>query len=200
MSDGLSGDRTGEKLGTGIDLGQLRTVEFPQASKHPYLNHASYGPIPQCYVRAATVALREMSSASLGDVTAYVFDKAQDVRRAAADIMKCSDQDIALVHSTSEGIGLVAQGLDWRPGDEVVSYELEHPNAVYPWKNLADRGVVTKFVPDRGFRFEMEDVESLVTSRTRVVCISLVNFGHGFRAPIAELGALCKKSGIWLVV
>ena len=37
---------------------------------------------------------------------------------------------------------MVAEGLDWRPGDEVaVASAIEYPSNVYAWKHLADRGV-----------------------------------------------------------
>src|SRR5207249_2785353 len=112
----------------------------------------------------------------------------------------CSAADIAILHSTTEGLSLVAQGLDWEAGDEVISYELEHPNAVYPWKNLADRGVVIRYIKDAGYRFDADQVAELITDRTRVVCLSLVNFGHGFRSPVERISAMCKPRGIWVVI
>jgi selenocysteine lyase/cysteine desulfurase len=60
--------------------------------------------------------------------------------------------------------------------------------------------VRVRFIKDRGFRFEASDVEELINERTRVVCLSLVNFAHGFRAPIERIGRICRERGIWLVV
>jgi Selenocysteine lyase len=61
-------------------------------------------------------------------------------------------------------------------------------------------GVKLRFIPDRGGRFELEDLRALLTPRTRLISLSLVNFVTGFRAPIEEIGALCRERGIWLVV
>ncbi len=108
--------------------------------------------------------------------------------------------DIAVLNSTGHGTALVAQGLDWREGDEVITYAKEYPTLVLPWLQLRDRGVRVRFVEDRGCRYEIDDVEALITSKTRVVALSLVNFAHGFRAPLEEIGTLCKDRDIWFVV
>jgi selenocysteine lyase/cysteine desulfurase len=98
-------------------------------------------------------------------------------------------------------LSLVSLGLDWRAGDEVVLYDQEFPSAVYPWIALEKHGVNVRFVQDRGrHRFDAGDVELLLSDRTRVVCISLVNCYHGFRAPIEEIAKLCRSRGVWLLV
>jgi selenocysteine lyase/cysteine desulfurase len=72
---------------------------------------------------------------------------------------------------------------------------------VFPWRNLVRRGVELKLIADRGRqRFELADVAALMTPRTRVVCLELVNFGNGFRAPIGQIAKLCHERGAWLVV
>ena len=95
----------------------------------------------------------------------------------------------------------VPSGLDWRAGDEVVRTMMDHPTDVYAWLNLViDRGVSVRFVKDRGGRYEAVDVEQLIGPRTRAVCLSLVNYGHGFRAPIEAISQICRRRGAWLVV
>ena len=59
---------------------------------------------------------------------------------------------IAFVSSTTQGIGLVAEGFPWRPGDSVVTAAEEYPSNVYPWMNLASRGVTLRTVPSRDGR------------------------------------------------
>jgi cysteine desulfurase/selenocysteine lyase len=123
------------------------------------------------------------------------------VRDRVGAMIGCAPADVALLRSTGEGIGLVSLGLDWRPGDEVVLYDREFPSGVYPFLALADRGVRVRFVEDRGrCRFTADDVAAVMTSRTRVVCVSLVNCYHGFRAPVEDIGVLCRERGAWLLV
>src|SRR5262249_39692424 len=102
--------------------------------------------------------------------------------------------------STTEALALVPLALDWRHGDEVVLYEREFPNLVFPWLQLRKKGVRIRFVRDRGNRFEVDDVVGLVTDRSRVVSLSLVNFVSGFRAPLEEIGRACRELEVWLLV
>ena len=108
---------------------------------------------------------------------------------------------MALLRSTGEGIGLVSLGLDWRPGDEVVLYDQEFPSGVYPFLALERHGVRVRFVEDRGrHRFDADDVAAVMSDRTRVVGVSLVNCYHGFRAPVEQISELCRSRGCLLLV
>jgi selenocysteine lyase/cysteine desulfurase len=182
------------------DFEAIRRDQFPIVDEWAYLNHASIGPLPRANVASATACLAMLSETNLRDAVDVVVAKETEIRALAATLMRCEPADVALLRSTGSGPNLVAQGLDWVPGDEVVTYELEHANAVFPWVHLADRGVTVRYVPDRGHRFEIGDVAARLSPRTRVVCLSLVNFAHGFRAPIETIGELCRQRGIWLVV
>jgi selenocysteine lyase/cysteine desulfurase len=183
-----------------LAVGEVRRREFPITSTWSYLNHASRGPIPIRHLEAATAQLRAQTDDPYLGALGVTMDKMNDARDKLAQLMNCAASDIALLTSTAQGLNLVAQGLDWSPGDQVISYELEFPNVVIPWSNLKVRGVETALVPDRGNRFELDDIVRAIGPRTRAIALSLVNFAHGFRAPIEELGVFCKSRGIWLVV
>jgi cysteine desulfurase/selenocysteine lyase len=164
------------------------------------VNHASCGPLPASHVRAAQELLTSSSVTrpplSLDDYAT----KGDEVRGLAAALLGCAPADVGLLTSTTEALALVPLGLELRSGDEVVLYEREYPNLVYPWLRLQKKSVRVRWVPDRGSRFELDDLVDLVTSRTRVVSLSLVNFVSGFRAPVEEIGRVCPERGIWLVV
>jgi cysteine desulfurase / selenocysteine lyase len=179
------------------DIDAIRTREFPIAQSRIYLNNCARGPLPRSHVAAAERFLRDMSEQmSPGDSSVLI----EQTRARAARLLNCRAEDVALLATTSQGLNLVPSGLDWRAGDEVVLYEMDHPTDIYAWLNLADRGVTVRFVKDRGGRYEAEDVERLIGRRTRAVCLSLVNYGHGFRAPIEAIGEICCRRGVWLVV
>jgi len=184
-----------------IDIARLRREEFPITRRGVYLDHATFGPPPTRHVRAVNAFLERMSTEGLDDLFALSDEGVDGVRQKAALLLGCEPAHVTFVRSTSHGIGLVAEGLDWSPGDEVILYELDHPAGVFPWTNLAGRGVKTRFIADRGrFGFEAADLLELVGPRTRAVCVSLVNFGHGGRAPVDEIAAICRARDIWLVV
>ena len=181
------------------EIAALREREFPVTERVCYLDHASLGPLPRTHVAALTEAAEHLMLT--GDpIVPDTIAKLDEIRGLTARLMNAQPEDIALLTSTAQGLSLVAQGLDWREGDEVVTYEGEFPSVVLPWLQLRDRGVNVRFVEDRNHRFEAEDVEAQLGERTRVVALSLVNFNHGFRAPLEEVGAMCRDRGIWFVV
>ena len=142
-----------------------------------------------------------MSAGDIPDGYGLWGEMLEQARAQAAQFVNCSPDDVAFLKSTAEGLGVVALGLDWQPGDEVIAYNQAFPADVYPWMNLSGRGVELKLIADQGrHRHEVADVEALMTPRTRIVCLELVNFTNGFRAPIAEIARMCHERGAWLVV
>jgi cysteine desulfurase / selenocysteine lyase len=181
-------------------VGRLRREEFPVTSEKVWFNTATYGPLPASNVAAQRDLLEGMMHGAAGPGVGHWWDGAAEVRAKVGAFIGCDPADVALLHSTGEGISLVSLGLDWRPGDEVVVYEQEFPNGVYPFLALEPRGVRVRFVKDRGRRFTADDVAAVMSARTRAVCVSLVNCYHGFRAPVEEISALCRERGAWLLV
>ncbi len=181
-------------------IDRLREDEFPLTRSWAYLNHAATGPLPAAHLRAAHRFLDETSTTRPVITLVDFAIKADEVRGLAGSLLGCLPEELAILSSTTEGLALVPLGLDWRSGDEVVLYEREYPNLVYPWLQLRKKGVRIRFVPDRGNRFELDELLDLLTERTRVVSLSLVNFVSGFRAPVEAIGRACRERGIWLVV
>jgi cysteine desulfurase/selenocysteine lyase len=184
-----------------IDVETIRREEFPITRRGVYLDHATLGPPPTRHVQAVTAFLERMSTEGLEDLFAISDGGVDSVRAKAAALLNADPSNVFFVRSTSHGIGVVAEGLTWRDGDEVILYELDHPAGVFPWLNLADRGVKVRFIKDRGrFGFAADDVRALISPHTRVVCISLVNFAHGTHADVEEIAEICRRHGAWLVV
>jgi selenocysteine lyase/cysteine desulfurase len=182
-------------------IARLRREEFPVTGEKVWFNTATYGPLPVSNVRAQQGLLEGMMRGSSPPGLGHWWEGAAEVRAKVGRFIGCDADDVALLKSTGEGIGLVSLGLDWKKGDEVVVYEQEFPSGVYPFLALERQGVQVRFIEDRGrHRFDADDVAAVMSDRTRVVCISLVNCYHGFRAPVEEISALCRSNGSWLLV
>ena len=109
---------------------------FPVTRDLAYLNHAGVAPISTRVVEALA---RYSADASQRGAFEYdrVFDaEIERVRACAAQLLGASADEIAFVKNTTEGLGLVAAGLDWRRGDQIVTCDLEYPSNVYPWWTL----------------------------------------------------------------
>ncbi len=182
-----------------MDWDALREAEFPVAQRWAYFDHAAVSPLP----RRSAEALR-----------AWVDDQEQNgvvnwpdwerklgiLRGDLAWLIHAHPDEIAFVNSTTHGIGLVAEGFPWRTGDNVVTAAEEYPSNIYPWMNLADRGVTLRTVPSRDGRVWVEDLLDATDKATRLITISHVEFASGFRNDLDALGAACRERGIALFV
>jgi selenocysteine lyase/cysteine desulfurase len=124
----------------------------------------------------------------------------RETRVKAAGLIGATPDEVAFARNTVEGISIVAEGLPWREGDNVVTVHGEYPANVYPWLNLASRGVETRIVPDRAGRVVADDLFAAVDGRTRLVALSFVEFTNGFRNDLAAVGEFCRSRGILFLV
>jgi selenocysteine lyase/cysteine desulfurase len=102
-------------------------------------------------------------------------------------------EQIAFMRNTSDGFAAVANGIKWEEGDNIVSYEQEFPANFYPWRMVRDRfGVELRLCPDRCGRIDLDEFIGLIDRNTRVVSISAVQFGTGFRADLERIGRAAR--------
>jgi selenocysteine lyase/cysteine desulfurase len=176
--------------------------EFPMTRKLAYLNHASYGPFP-----TRTVEAVKAYAEGFADPTAFfkrdrgTDDLAAEVRAMVAEMAGARPEMVAFVPSLADGINLLVNGLDYRPGDNVLIPAEEFPSNVYPLLNLERHGVEVRFVPkDDARHTDIARIEAAMDGRTRALVISHVEYMDGYRNDLYALGALCKARGVELFV
>jgi cysteine desulfurase/selenocysteine lyase len=162
--------------------------EFPVTQNLIYLNHAAVAPSP----RRSAVAMQGLAEDALHFGSLHYdrwLDAYEGVRVATARLIGANRSEIALIKNTSEGISMVAQGLDWRPGDRIVAFREEFPSNYYPWLRLeAKRCSVDWLSADD----PLEKIE-LACTGARLLSISFVQYLSGFRADLNAIGAICKR-------
>jgi selenocysteine lyase/cysteine desulfurase len=163
------------------------------------MNHAAVAPISRRVRDAMVDLLDEVQQCGAERWQGWV-EKYGGVRRSVAQLINAEPGEIAFAKNTSEGISMFASGLDWQPGDEVVSIEGEFPANFYPWKALEKRGVVLRLVLAEEGRVSQESIIGALTSRTRVVTVSFVQYLSGFRLDLEKLGQACAAHGCLLFV
>ena len=122
--------------------------EFPSAAAHLNLNSAGICPLP---ARARDASIEWIQAYTERGVPALVSDfsgRDKMVREKLALLIEARPDEIALTHNTAEGINIIAQGYPFRPGDRILTAGKEYPANVYPWMNLASRGVSLDFVEE----------------------------------------------------
>jgi selenocysteine lyase/cysteine desulfurase len=122
----------------------------------------------------------------------------EQLRTAAAGMIGAETEEIALVHNTTAGINLVAEGYPWRSGDNVVTRSDEFPSNLYPWMQLADRGVEVRRIPCDGGRLDPDRLAAACDDRTRVVTISWVTYSGGWRHDVDRLAQIAHERGALL--
>src|SRR5438105_4262576 len=160
-----------------MDWNALRQ-EFPVTRRWAFFDHAAVAPLTARAQKALAEWAADMTDNGDVHVSGWV-ERVQAVRQQAGQLLNADPLDIAFVKNTSEGVGIVAEGLPWQPGDNVVTAAEEYPANVYPWMNLARRGVETRLVPGRDGRILVDDVRAALDGRTRLVSLSFVEFASG---------------------
>jgi cysteine desulfurase/selenocysteine lyase len=173
--------------------------QFPITRQWAFFDHAAVAPLSAPAVRAMTEWAQDM--AENGDVNASRWEKrVEEVRELASRMLGAAKEDVAFIKNTSEGIGIVAEGLPWKPGDNVVTAAEEYPANIYPWMNLKDRDVDVRFVQSRDRRLEIDDIAVAIDGRTRLVSLSMVEYSSGFRNDLDKVGNLCRQRGVHFFV
>lgn len=177
-------------------------AEFPVLDEVNYLNHAGVAPITARAARVLAECGEIAAKGRLADRDWYMQVLA--VKKQCADLVNARGKhEIALIPNTTTGIGMLAGGMSWSRGDRVVITDVEYPGNRFPWTDLKRQGVEivqAKQVEDH--RIDVDDVISLINDRTRVVALSHVQFGSGYRIelkPIADEihaagGVLCADA------
>ena len=183
-----------------MDWDALRLREFPVAEHWAYFDHAAVAPMP----RRSGEALREwVDDQERNGVVNWPAwgQKVERARLACARLINADAGEIAFIANTTSGIGLIAEGYPWKSGDSVVTPAEEYPSNLYPWMNLASRGVTLRTVPTRpDGRIWVDDLARAIDSTTRVLTISHVEFASGFRNDLDALAELCRSRGVALFV
>ena len=172
-----------------------RLAEFPVLRDSLFLAHAGVTILParvtrvmQDYLNEACTRMQEFPEA---------WRATNETRAVAARMLGAKASEISLLGPTSLGLSLVANGLDWQPGDEVVCYQDDYPANVYPWTDLARHGVVVKLLkPEAPGVITPELVEAALTPKTKLVALASCHFLSGYRIEIDRIGRLLRERGV----
>ena len=189
----------------GIDRYIGNDREFPVLRHWDFFNHAAVAPL----TAAAASALRGF--ADQAETVAYIdtgwYREISALRETVARVINATKEEIAFVKNTSEGIAIVAGGVDWTADDRIVTTGVEYPANVYPWMEVVrSRGAELVMVPeeprDDGARHVPVEkiLEAADHPRTRMVTLSHVEYASGQRHDLAKVGAFCRGRDILFCV
>jgi len=169
--------------------------EFPLAEGLCYLNHAAVAPWPQRTHNATLDFAKENLTWGAAHYDRWLSTE-KCLRKQLQQLINAPDaDDIALVKNTSEGLSMIAYGLDWQAGDNLVITNQEFPSNRIVWESLQDKGVEVRYADVSGDEPEQAIID-IADSNTRLVSISSVQYGTGLRLKLDTVGEHCRNKGI----
>ncbi|MCW8957297.1 MAG: aminotransferase class V-fold PLP-dependent enzyme [Gammaproteobacteria bacterium] len=164
-----------------------------------HLNHAAVAPWPNCTVAAVKAFADENGRIGSTGYAQWVNTETELRKQLARLINAPSHDDIGLLKNTSEGLSIIAYGLDWQAGDNIIIADEEFPSNRIVWESLKPLGVEVRRV-----KLDFENPEQRLIDqsddRTRLLSISGVQYASGLRMDLAKLGQACQQRKIIFVV
>jgi selenocysteine lyase/cysteine desulfurase len=178
--------------------------QFVIPADEVYLNNGTVGSSPAPVLRAIFDGYNEtekMAQSDPEDYPIWGYGAWNEFRDPLAAFVSCTRDEIALVRNATEANSYIANGLDMKPGDEVLMTDQEHPGGEHPWNLRAKRyGIVVKKVtlpkPVPNAAAVLNLINDAITPRTRVLFFSHITTATGVVLPAKELCALARSKGI----
>jgi selenocysteine lyase/cysteine desulfurase len=175
-------------------------TDFADFEGVAYLNAALQGPMPLVAAREAQAALEwKMHPYRLPD-SAY-FDLPDRIREKVSRVIGGRSSEVAVTTGASAGLGAIAAGIDWKPGDEVLVGRGEFPAHFSTWLRYEQAGRLHVRVVEPRDRFiSADDYIDSIGPHTRLISASLVRFDNGARLDALRVARACEKAGAALVL
>jgi cysteine desulfurase / selenocysteine lyase len=171
--------------------------QFPLTHDRVYLNTGGLGASPYSVIDAVKAKMDELEQLSEPGETEELW---LSVKSCAAALLGCDARELAFMRNTTEGINVVANGLPFKAGDEVILTTHEHIGGGLTWLPLAERKGLTvrRFEPSVASAAEnLSRIEKLLSRRTRLIAVPHIVTTTGLVMPVKEICALANSRGIW---
>lgn len=160
-----------------------------------YFNHASTGPFSDLLTKTLANLLKDKSENNIDDYESFL-KIVEESKKFLAEMISCSEDRIAFVDNTSNGLNILTQSIDWEKGDRVLLNDIEFPANVYPFLNLKRFGVEVDFVKSENGIVTADQILDSITPQTKIVSISFVQFISGYRVDLEKIGNYCRANNI----
>ena len=188
-----------------MDVARLRE-QIPTCQRMTYVNTGWSGPTPMPVVEAIVKRLEYESYE--GPTSQPVLDSSHEIKDQAkqsiARLLNSTAEEIGLTQNTTEGLNIVLSGFPWEDGDEIITFDIEHSSVMIPCLYAQRRrGVQVRVVPlspDDSWNDIVSNVEKELTSRTRMLVFSHIQYSYGLRMPVHELRRLTEGRGIYMLL
>lgn len=183
-----------------LDDSNKYAKEFPLSDDVIYLNHAAVSPWPQRTADAVKKFADENLTYGASHYPAWI-NKETSLRKLLQKLINATScDDIALLKNTSEALSVVAYGINWQHGDEVIITDQEFPSNRIIWESLKDKGVRLTVINVTGVDIPEQQIIDAIKPATRLVSISSVQYATGLRLDLEHIGNSCKTNNVLFCV
>lgn len=178
-----------------MDLEHIRQL-FPFIQNGiVYFNHASTAPISLKVRERVCELLKEKSESKIDDYNEFlrVYEESKIL---LGELINARADRIAFLDNTSNGLNILATGIEWKNGDRILLNDIEFPANVYPFLNLEKSGVQIDFVKSKNGVVSADDIISRVSPQTKLISVSFVQFLSGYKIDLEKLGNFCRENNI----
>ena len=176
--------------------------DFPKSDKI-YLNNASVSLMPTQSIEAMKEFLITYNSIGPDSKESepFVTEKLQNVRKTIAKIISCQPDEVILTQSTTDGINFVANGLTFENDSNIIIRGMthEHHSNFYPWIKLEEKISIQNLPIDENGFFQLDDLESLVNDKTKLVVLSHALYNTGSILPVEEIGKILDNKVLFFI-
>jgi cysteine desulfurase/selenocysteine lyase len=177
--------------------------DFPVLSNSVYLNTGGTGPI-SVKIAKEIQNIYEYARDYGPDtpkVKSDLENRMEETRSLSANLFNVPISTIAFTRAISEGMNIVAHGMDWVKGDEIIVSSEEHPSGIMPWLNLRDKfGVkVVKVKVSEDKNTFLSELNDLINKNTKLISLSHVTTDTGHKLPAKEICSLAHENGVAVI-
>lgn len=177
-------------------------AHFPMIQREGlYLDHSTSGMLADYSYEAMERILRERMEKGMNIDDYFArWQFMDELREKIGRMVHCEGRQVVYGMSSTQLMNILVNGLEWKPGDNVVTTDITYYGDSYPWLAKAEEGLKLRFAKTKDAYISAEELLSYADERTRVVCITMVENKFGFRHDLEKIGRLCRERGIIFAV
>ncbi|MDA3939297.1 MAG: aminotransferase class V-fold PLP-dependent enzyme [Spirochaetia bacterium] len=181
--------------------------ELPALNSCVYLNTGTNGPL--CRATAEIMKAESEKEYLEGRYLPFISELYKDMdetRRLVADFIGANYEEIALTHTATEGMNLILWGINWQPGDEIITTNREHVASLAPIALIKSKfGINVKYVEvEYGDNYNeqkfLNNFRKRITQKSKLLVVSHVSFSTGLTFPLKKLAKICHKNNMYILV
>lgn len=174
--------------------------DFTVTRKTIYMNNGAIAPMPLSTIKSMTDFSIKYSEEGpdASQISDYITSLMNELRTRVAHLINCEREEVVLTQSTTEGLNIVANGIDWRPGDSIVirGGRHEHYANYLPWLSVSQRKEsvsLKELAIDENGYFELDDL-GRAAKNAKLITMSHVLYNTGAIMPLDEVGKIADEN------